>query len=354
MKAVTACVVAALAALAVGGGVAAADAPTRLEAPWPVVAAPFGPIHDAHALPVGRALAASDWWGGPIVAGTGETVRVLVSTSYPRDDAVARGWADYFAGLRHGSELARATIYLAPLDEVAELCRGDALGCYGSDELVVVGDSTAGVTPQQVAAHEYGHHLARNRLNPPWLALDRGTKRWSSGVGVCSRVASGEFLSGDEGEGYSHNPAEGFAEAYRVFNESRGGATSFSWPIVDAAFYPDADDFAAIEADVMHPWTSPTTRTVTVRFARRGPRAVTVPVAATLDGELSATMRLAGGATHALQLLDASRGTVLARGLWAGAGRKRLDFLVCGQRKLALRVVRGGPPGPVTVRVAIP
>ncbi|MFL6066113.1 MAG: hypothetical protein ACJ74N_00065 [Gaiellaceae bacterium] len=350
-----ACVASAFAlALAVGGGVAAADSPARLEAPWPAATGSLRFVGDADARPVRRALAGAEWWGGAYTAGTGETVRILVSTAYPRDDAVARGWADFFAGLRHGDELARATVYLAPLAEVAAVCGGDALGCYASDELVVVGNSTDGVTPQEVAAHEYGHHLARNRLNPPWLAVDRGTKRWSSGVSVCSRVASGEFLSGDEGDGYSHNPAEGFAEAYRVFNEARAGATTFSWPIVDPAFYPDAGAFAAIDADVTHPWAAPATRAVTARFTRRGPRVVVIPLAATLDGELSATIRLTGGSTHELELLDAKRHTVLARGLWAGVARKTLGFLVCGQRDLALRVVRRGPPGPVRIVVRTP
>ena len=84
------------------------------------------------------------------------------------------------------------TVYIAPLAEVS----GDVLDrrgarCYGGQTLVVVGETTDGIAPNSVAAHEYGHHVAANRSNAPWPAIDWGTKRWASEVGVCSRVSAG-------------------------------------------------------------------------------------------------------------------------------------------------------------------
>ena len=93
-------------------------------------------------------------------------------------------------GLPHGKELSAVKVYIAPLTEVAEMCfTTEALGCYGGQTLVVVGESTDGIAPSSIATHEYGHHIAANRSNAPWPAIDWGTKRWASMMGICSRVA---------------------------------------------------------------------------------------------------------------------------------------------------------------------
>ena len=115
-----------------------------------------------------RKLAAASWWGGTFPVPDGEHIRVYISASYPEVDSVARDWADFFAGLPHGHELSAATVYIAPLTQVAELCQsGEALGCYGGQTLIVVGESTDGISPSSIAAHEYGHHIAANRSNAP-------------------------------------------------------------------------------------------------------------------------------------------------------------------------------------------
>jgi hypothetical protein len=149
---------------------------------------------------------------------------VLVSEAYASDSGVAQRWADFFATLLHGPELGLLTAYLAPLDEVHGICGQGALGCYSSNRLVTVGDSSGGIPPASVAAHEYGHHVAYNRVNPPWIAVAWGTKRWASHMNVCSRAAAGTAMPGDEGVDYVLNPGEAFAETFRVLNETLAGA----------------------------------------------------------------------------------------------------------------------------------
>ena len=72
--------------------------------------------------------------GGPTVTSTGETVDVLVSDSLPAETATPEGWAEFFAHLVHGPELAQLQAYIATIDEVQEICGTRALGCYARDK----------------------------------------------------------------------------------------------------------------------------------------------------------------------------------------------------------------------------
>jgi hypothetical protein len=312
------------AAIVVPGGVSEAGAATTIRS---------GTL-DAHGL---RRLAATAWDGGRYATASGERVTVLVSPAYGSDSGVGQHWADFFASLVHGSELGLLTAYIAPLDEVQEMCGGaDALGCYWAQRLVAVGDAVDSLDARSVATHEYGHHVAWNRINPPWVAEDWGTKRWASAMNICARVQTGTAYPGNEGSAYTLNPGEAFAESYRVLNEGEAGLP-FTWPIVDPSFRPDASALQALREDVVHPWTAPSTKTIRARFAR-GRHTWTMKLATPLDGELS--LRLAQGSDN-LSLLADGR-TVLARGSWTSTGGKSLKYLICGQRSLLLRVTGGG------------
>jgi hypothetical protein len=304
-----------------------------------------------------RRLQTQSWWGGPRTAATGELVTVFVSDSYPVDDALPQRWADFFAGLVHGPELQQLTAYVAPPAEVQETCGSKyALGCYGSGRLMIIGEPVDGVsvTPEEVARHEYGHHLAFNRGNSPWQAIDWGPKRWSSLAGICARVTAGTAFPGDEGDHYTQNPGEAFAETYRALNDAKAGATSFQWPIVDSSFYPDAAELQAVEQDVLQPWTTPTAKVLGGRFTLRGRQALSYSLATPLDGDLSIVLTLPKRALYDLSLLAPDGKTVLARGLWSSATEKRLAFTICGQRSLIARVTRRGTPGRFTLRVSQP
>ena len=210
-----------------------------------------------HPTMVGR-IDRGSWWGGPVVTSTGETVTLYISDRFPHDEATRLSWANFFAWLYHGSELSTVTIYQAPIDEVGEICGPNAAGCYSPSRRILVfpGDVGPGADAD-VGAHEYAHHIAANRLNDPWSSNDWGPKRWGSVVGVCSRVAAGTAFPGDEGDHYTLNPGEAFAEAYRMLNIQRGGTWANFPLIVDSSFMPTPDSLAAALGDVQQPWSAP-------------------------------------------------------------------------------------------------
>jgi hypothetical protein len=300
-----------------------------------------------------RRLEARSWQSGKYVGRSGATVKVSVSPAYASDPGMAQRWADFFASLLHGDELADVDVYIAPLSEVAEICQGDALGCYGSNHLVVMGETNYGVTPESVARHEYGHHIAAHRLNPPWIALESGTKRWASYVGVCARTATGTAFPGEEGADYALNPGEAFAESYRVLMETNGSAVGFDWPIVDPSFRPDAQSLAALHEDVIHPWQSSSTTTISGKFLRRS-RTWSAQVATPFDGEIRIQVNVPGGGVDDVTLLSSDGRAVLAAGSWTGSGVKAANYLVCGKRSLKVRVRRGGAAARFSLRVTAP
>jgi len=200
-----------------------------------------------------------------------------------------------------------------------------------------------------VAAHEYGHHVAANRLNPPWVALDWGTKRWASYEGVCTRVAAKTAFPGDEGLNYSLNPGEAFAETFRVAFETGGTGVGFTWPIVDASFRPDTQALAAVREDTLQPWVGATSTTIRGRFTKGRPTWSTT-LATPLDGDLR--VDVASAADLTLRSVDGRR--ILARGSWNGTGGKSATYRVCGARSLQVRLKRNGAAARFTLRMTIP
>jgi hypothetical protein len=345
----------------VGALVAVLTAPTasagRPQLASPVLSAPpFGSLAGRTTLLASapRHLSTVSWWGGTYQAPDGEHVTVYISTSYPTADSVAQHWADFFVSLPHGKELSAAKVYIAPLPEVAEMCfTTEVLGCYGDQTLVVVGESTDGIAPSSIAAHEYGHHVAANRSNAPWAAIDWGTKLWASQVGVCSRVTSGMAYPGDEGVNYALNPGEAFAESYRVLVETNGTAAGYDWPIVDPSFQPTPESLAAIREDVLHPWAGSTTKTIQGKFLRQR-RTWSTQLVTLLDGDLRLRVTVPGGGADDVTLLSSDGRTVLATGSWASSGGKSLEYRVCGARSVRVRVTRGGAAARFTLQVQAP
>jgi hypothetical protein len=291
------------------------------------------------------------WVGGTYGSG-GDAVTVYVSSAYRPEEATPQQWADFFARLPHGSELGSVVVRVTTPDGVTALCGEGALGCYSGRELVMPGETSAGEAPEQVARHEYGHHVAASRSNPPWRAQAWGAKRWASAAHVCERVQRGTAFPGDDGAHYRLDPGEAFAESYRVLAERRAGAALASWGLVDGSFYPSEAALRALEQDIVKPWSAPTTTRWSGRFTG-GAQRRTFPIATPLDGELTAELRLPPGRLDTLELAGAD-GRVLARGLWSGARTRRLSFVVCGQRRLTLRVRSAGTAGSFHLTLARP
>jgi hypothetical protein len=180
-----------------------------------------------------------------------------------------------------------------------------------------------------------------------------GPKRWSSAANVCSRVGRNEAYPGDEGTNYSLNPGEAWAEVYRLMDERKAGITTASWQIIDPSFFPDADDLAAAEQDVVQPWAAPRSRLYTRSFGKRAPRVWWISLGTPLDGNLriSATVPSRGAGSVEVALVGPNRQAVLRRAQWVSQRVKTLDASVCGQRSMFVRVTQKGLVGRVRVSV---
>jgi hypothetical protein len=273
---------------------------------------------------------------------------VLVSDSYPQDPARPQAWANFLASLLHGSELATLTLYVAPYSEIQRICGRSALACYDFQRSTIyapgdqVGDD---VSAESVVAHEYGHHVASNRSNSPWSALDYGAKRWASYENVCARTESGELHPGDEMVAYQLNPGEAFAETFRVLNERRLGIPESPWTIVDRSLYPDAEALARIEQDVTQPWQGTTALTLHGRVAKRATRSLAV--ATPLDGRIAVTIRTSTS-TRA-QLLVGGRVVATRSGRSAS-----FTTTVCGTRSATVRIRAAAKAATYTIAAARP
>jgi len=301
-----------------------------------------------------RHLAKASWWGGTYSIPDGGQVAIYISTSYPEPGPLAQHWVEFFASLPHGKEISALKVYVAPIAEVGELCSNvEALGCYGGQTLVTVGEITDGIAPDSVAAHEYGHHVAANSNNAPWRAIDWGTKRWASKVGVCSRVESGTAFPGDEGLNYTLNPGEAFAESYRVLAETDGTTEGYDWPIVDPSFRPTSGSLAALRDDVLHPWAGPKTTTIRGKFLR-GKHIWSTQVATPFDGDFRARVTAPGSGADGVKILSGDGRTLLATGSWNGSRGKSAEYRVCGARSVKVRVIRAVAAARFTLQVQVP
>jgi hypothetical protein len=292
-------------------------------------------------------------WGGRTLSQTGETVNVEFSDAYPVDPGAQERMADFVTSLYHGSELALATFYLAPLTEIGELCGSGIEGCYFASEGLIIApgeDLPDGTSVETIVAHEFGHHIAAHRDNAPWDALTWGAKRWASYEGICSRQQIGTAFPGEESDNYALNPGEGWAETYRLLNFQHSAGASWQrapW-IADQSFYPDARALAAAREDVLDPWNGPTT---TIWASPIGPQAPNRPPRLRKRRQLQAsgpfrvvrTLATPSDGVLTVALRHAPAGTTLSLGQPDGvmlvtARPGSLSYTVCGSRTLRLIV----------------
>lgn len=269
-------------------------------------------------------------WERDYTTPSGVVIHISVSDEYEVDEAEGQMWANYLDSLVHGSELGRVRVTFTTFRELQGICGPSAAACY-SDEaglIVVPGeDFPEGPTVEALLAHEYGHHVAASRRNPPWATSDYGTKRWATQLGVCPLSAAGELAPGNTTARYALNPGEIFAESYRVLNERRLGKAETPWEIVSDRYYPDDRSLQLLEQDVVSPWTTPTTVTVRGKGTRR------VRFSTPLDGTLRAAVTAPKGTRYRVS---------------------QSQLTICGQRTVSLKVTRVRGKGGFTLRVTRP
>jgi hypothetical protein len=275
-------------------------------------------------------LRAATAFDGVYTTPTGETVHISVSDQLVPDEVENQRWADYLSTLPHGSELGKVVLYIAPPREVRQLCGPETLACYFNlpERIIFPSEEIAGQPAREsILAHEYGHHIARNRPDDPWSGLLYGTKRWATYTHVCSGLRSGRLSL----RTYEISPSETFAESYRVLAEQRLGLTPSPWDIIDPSLQPDDTALSLIEQDVLNPWAGNTT----VRFTGTGTRSVRV--ATPLDGKVTMTLRGPRTAVYELRLPGQPTKRV------HGQGSVRSSATVCGvrQTKATVRKISG-------------
>ncbi len=175
----------------------------------------------------------------------GSTVRVHVAPEFQGGPMLGRLLAR-LGSLLHGREMNELTVYIATASELQSSCGGGG-GCYFAldQTMVVPGDDSGASMPfEMLVAHEYGHHIERNRSTNGWPASELGARHWATHEHVCEGVSAGRLFPGDQGAHYWENPGEAFAQAYAF----RHHPDLVPWWWSFAA--PDAGAYAAIETDV--------------------------------------------------------------------------------------------------------
>jgi hypothetical protein len=284
----------------------------------------------------------------PVNDGKGRTVEIAVSpfcnpvTCNAADPQLI---ADYLGTLAHGDEMNSLLVRLVTDGEIAGECGPGAGACYfpGGNMMLINGNDTTGpdgATREFVIAHEFGHHVAQHRFNPPFLpTIDWGPKRWDTYERVCQGVRRGAYFPGDEGSHYFQNPGEAYAES-SAFNRFRNAPVDWAW---SPSLKPDAGAFRAIKQDVLHPWTHRTRFVLPGRLPPGGPKAVVERFSTPLDGTLS--LRLRGPSRAEFDLLLRDRNGRLLQASRGLGSSELINFTVCGQTRLRAVVKRAGPGG---------
>ena len=317
----------------------------------PVPAVPFrDAVIDRPNRAMARTLAASSHARIPVNDGQGRSAEIDVSTicqvtcanASPTD---VQNLANFLGSLVHGDEMDSVVILVVSPTEIATDCGPGALSCYfpSSDLIELNGnESTAsdGATRDYVLAHEYGHHVANHRHNPPFddPAINWGPKNWATYERVCEGTRAGVYFPGSETlPTYYSNPGEAWAEA---FAEHRlPGIVAWEW---NASLAPDANAFHALDRDVLQPWSGPT-RTVIRGRLGAGHRRVVKSIPTPLDGNLTLKLRGAQHADFDLLLRDNS-GKTLASSTAFGS-RESVTYTVCGEANLRALVKRRNGAG---------
>lgn len=347
---VTVCAAAVVVAALATAAAAQSKATPRLIAPQrDEIARVDAPIVDRE---VKLSAVPNGFWGGQYRIASGELVTVYASNSYPMDPALGQRWADFLGSLVHGPEISSVTVLLATPSQISSVCGAAAVACYDprSESLYTPGeDPGSDLSAEAVITHEYGHHVANNRSNAPWSAVDYGPKRWATTMEVCSKAAAGQLFPGAEnGRQYELNPGEGWAETYRVLNERKAGIAETPWDIVSQSLYPSSAALTAAEQDILSPWTRDATSTQRATLTVKKTRTFTI--ATLLDGSLKVTLRHSAGLRLSVDVFASS--TRIAHTVTTGTVSR--SATVCGRRSYRISVTDLRGRGSISLTVEKP
>lgn len=297
--------------------------------------------------------------------------QVEVSSTY-YSDAEMQSVVNVLGGLVHGPEMDTLAVYLASPEELSGICGPGALACYAPaiSEMIVSGVDAAshGVPRDYTIAHEYGHHIANNRDNAPWSALDSGAKRWATYERVCQGVRKGQLYPGDEDYHYWDNPGEGFAESNAHLNFP---GVYVPWGY-SPLLRPTKASLAKLAADITSPWTAPSTVSWSGSLwpRRRNPamRRFSTP----LDGQVEINLNGPEGSNYDIYVLgpklrvakrhkkrkqhhrkSSVRRRIIDRAVSSGSS-EQVSMNLCGQEAIRVEVRRRSGTGPFTVSVTRP
>jgi hypothetical protein len=285
----------------------------------------------------------------------GPTILVQVSPSYTTTSTSVQNYLDSVFGwlakpAAHGSEVSSIRVYIAPASEVQQACgASDALACYSpySMRMVVAGEDSQNPDDPPLpflAAHEYGHHIAANRLSPqPFDSGNWGAPHWSTYERVCPQQRQGGLFPGDENQEYWNNPGEAWAEAFadRLFPAMIG-----DWHYA-SSLRPTSGSYGAIRHDVQAPWRRYARKAVSWRVGPGRPRTKRFKLSTPLDGAVR--IRISGTTRPRFTIYGAkSKKRVIT-------SRSRfVQLTACGNRSAEFRVVRRSGAGLVKVSLSRP
>jgi hypothetical protein len=308
---------------------------------------PFVKIHDSvhrDRLSPAAKVHAHKGYGGVYYTGDGTPVHVYLSSYYEPDDSVNQSWADFFGGIVHNGELRKLSVYLAPLGEVHRLCGSDSDSCYYRNEITLLDSDQSNTPIEDLAAHEYGHHIDGHRHNDIGYAGDWGPEYWATYYDVCDNAGTTMF-PGNEGRHYEQNPDEGWAETNRALNGSIE-----PWDTVSKIFYPTNRSLSLARADIERPYDGGEYVDRHGRLgARRRAKSFRVPVQN--DGNVDLKLRMHGSLRADIAIYSGGRRLDHARHHGRHAHHRGQ---YCGYRHLKVRIVRRSGHGSFKLRAILP